>query len=257
MNDSIVISIVTISRNHCQGLSKTLESVNTQDYQWIEHIVIDGDSTDGSKELLTSYAHSKQYTYYSEPDRGISNAFNKGLKKSTGNLIFFLNSGDVFVSNGVISEVCESYRMNRWKCAVGITMATSYQEEPVYYQPPQLSSSFLKYFMFLPHQGFFCETSLHKKYEYDESIKTSMDYDLFLRMLPNIEIFYLPIIIANREVGGVSTQEEKRISEQSNIRLKYANNFIDSTIIKIVNLLISLKSNLRITSPFAVKVRNF
>lgn len=256
MNDSPVISIVTISRNHCQGLAKTLDSVNTQDYLSIEHIVIDGDSNDGSKELLKSYAHSKKYTYCSEPDRGISSAFNKGLKKSTGDLIFFLNSGDVFVSNTVISEVCESYRLNRWKCAVGITAATNYQEEPVYYHPPQLSSRFLKYFMFLPHQGFFCETALHKQYEYDESIKTSMDYDVFLRMLPNIEIFYLPTIIANREVGGVSTQDEKRISEQSSIRLKYASNFIESIAIAIVNSLISLKSSLKITSPFAVKVRN-
>jgi putative colanic acid biosynthesis glycosyltransferase len=256
MNDSSVISIVTISKNHCQGLAKTLDSVNTQDYQWIEHIIIDGDSTDGSKELLKSYAHSKQYTYFSEPDRGISSGFNKGLAKSTGSLIFFLNSGDVFASDTVISEVCESYRLHRWKCAVGTTIATSYQDDPVYYSPPRLSSKFLKYFMFLPHQGFFCETSLHKQYEYDESIKTSMDYDVFLRMLSNIEIFYLPTIIANREVGGVSTQDEKRISEQSNIRLKHANNFVESIIITIVNLLISLKSSLRITSPFAAKIHD-
>ncbi len=256
MNDSLIISIVTISRNHCQGLAKTLESVNTQDYQWIEHIVIDGDSTDGSKELLKSYEHSKNYTYFSEPDRGISSAFNKGLKKSTGTLIFFLNSGDVFVSDTVISEVCESYRLHRWKCAVGTTVATSYKGEPVYYSPPRLSSKFLKYFMFLPHQGFFCETSLHKPYEYDESIKTSMDYDVFLRMLSNIKIFYLPIIIANREVGGVSTQDKKRISEQSAIRLKHANNSLESITIAIVNSLILLKSSLRITSPFAAKIRN-
>ena len=76
--------------------------------------------------------------------------------------------------------------------------------------------------MFLPHQGVFCETSLHKKYSYDESIKTSMDYELFLRMLKDIPIFYLPFVISDREPGGVSSHTRKRIEEQSQIRTKYA-----------------------------------
>jgi putative colanic acid biosynthesis glycosyltransferase len=256
MNNSITCSIVTITRNHCQGLVQTLDSVKEQDYQGIQHIIIDGDSTDGSKELLAAYVHSKTYSYYSEPDSGISSAFNKGLDKSSGDLIFFLNSGDVFASNTVISEVCESYRSHRWKFAVGSTITTNFKDEPVYYHPPQLSSKSLKYFMFLPHQGVFCETSLHKQYKYDESIKTSMDYELFLRMLKDIDIFYLPIAISNREAGGVSSQDRKRISEQSKIRLQHATHLHDKIIIHAVNLLISLKSELKITSPFAAKIQN-
>ncbi len=256
MNSSISISIVTITKNHCQGLNQTLTSVNEQDYQQIEHIIIDGDSTDGSKELLASYNHSKVYIYFSEPDRGISSAFNKGIEKSSGDLIFFLNSGDVLTSHTVISEVCASYRLHRWKCAIGTTITTNFKEEPVYYHPPQLSSKFLKYFMFLPHQGFFCETSMHKEYQYDESIKTSMDYELFLRMLKNVEIFYLPIAISNREAGGISSQDRKRILEQSKIRLQHANYLHEKVIINILNLLISVKSNLKIASPFAAKIHN-
>ncbi|WP_373544556.1 glycosyltransferase [Chamaesiphon sp.] len=104
-----LVSIVTISRNNYQSLFKTLESVKDQDYLEIEHIIIDGDSNDGSKDLLELYSHSKQYTYISEPDRGISSAFNKGLEKSNGDLIFFLNSGDIFFANNVVSEIVESY----------------------------------------------------------------------------------------------------------------------------------------------------
>ena len=173
-----LVSIVTVSKNHYKGLYKTLESVNEQNYEEIEHIIIDGDSDDGSKELLESYSHTKKYIYSSEPDNGISNAFNKGLEKSSGDLIFFLNAGDVLFSNHVISEVVTSYIQHQWKCAIGVTITKSFAGEKIFYRPPRFSAKFLKYLMFLPHQGFFCETSLHKDYKYDESLKFSMDYDL-------------------------------------------------------------------------------
>ena len=247
------VSIVTISKNNYQGLQKTLQSVKEQDYKIIEHIVIDGDSDDGSKEFLDSYTHSKNYIYLSELDNGISSAFNKGLQKSNGDLIFFLNSGDVFFSKTVISEVVQSYMQHKWKCAIGVTVTTSFAGETIFYRPPQLSSKFLKYFMFLPHQGFFCETSLHKNYKYNESLKISMDYELFLRMLKNITIFYLPTVISIREPGGISSQTQKRISEHSQIRLIYANKIHEKLIISILNRLIILKNNLKIDSPFASK----
>jgi putative colanic acid biosynthesis glycosyltransferase len=254
--NNILVSVVTISKDNYVCLLKTLDSVKNQQYERIEHIIIDGDSNDGSKELLSSYCHSKEYSYFSEIDNGISNAFNKGLKKSTGNLIFFLNSGDVFSSNLVVSEVVKSYAEHQWKFAVGITETTIGTGKPVLYQPPKLSSKFLKYFMFLPHQGIFCETLLHKKYNYNESIKTSMDYELFLRMLIDIPIFYLPIIISNREPGGISSHASKRISEQSQIRLRHANGIHEKAIIIIVNFLISVKNRLKLDSPFIDKIRN-
>jgi putative colanic acid biosynthesis glycosyltransferase len=251
-----LVSIITISRNHCSSLQKTLDSVRSQCYQHIEHIVVDGDSTDGSRELLNSYSHSKVYKFLSEPDTGISNAFNKGLDKSTGDLIFFLNSGDVLYSGTVISEVVDSYMTNKWKFAVGTTVTTTLTGEPIFYQPPQLSSRYLRYFMFLPHQGVFCETALHKSYHYDECVKISMDYDLFLRMLKNTPIFYLSIIISDREPGGISSQTSKRIAEQSQIRVRYARGLIEKFMVRIINTLILIKSCLKIESPFAAKIRD-
>lgn len=250
-----LITIVTISKNNFQGLYKTLESVKEQDYEAIEHLVIDGDSSDGTKELLQSYSHSKMYIYFSEPDNGISSAFNKGLDKSNGNLIYFLNSGDVFVSKKVISEVISSYINNGWRCAEGGVISSSYAGDEVLYIPPKLPSRFLKYLMFLPHQGFFCETDIHKPYRYDESIKTSMDYDLFIRMLKDIEIFYLPIVVAKCEPGGVSSQSKLRVAEHSQIRMKYADTLGSKLIVSIINRLIRFKDSLKITSPFAKKQR--
>lgn len=251
MNDCLV-SIVTIAKNHKSGLAQTLLSVKEQDYQHIEHIVIDGNSTDGSKEVLNSFVHSKQYTFYSEPDSGISDAFNKGLAKISGNLIFFLNSGDVFFSNSVISEVVSSYQQNCWKCAQGGIIAPSHSTREVLYMPPKLPSHFLHYFMFLPHQGFFCEASLHKQYRFDKALKTSMDYDLFLRMLQGLDIFYLPLVITQCEPGGgVAGNWQLRVSEQSQIRQKYANTMIDKMIVACISSLIYLKNALKIGSPFS------
>jgi glycosyltransferase involved in cell wall biosynthesis len=247
-----LVSIVTITKNHKRGLAQTLTSVKEQAYPNIEHLVIDGDSTDGSQELLQSFVHSKQYVFYSEPDRGIADAFNKGLAKISGDLIFFLNSGDTFFSNSVISEVVASYQKNRWKCAQGGVIVPSHSTREVLYMPPKLPSHFLHYFMFLPHQGFFCEASLHKRYRFDESIKTSMDYDLFLRMLQGLNIFYLPLVITQCEPGGgIAGNWQLRVSEQSQIRQKYANTMIDRTITTCVSSLIYWKNSLKIGSPFS------
>ena len=248
-----LLSVVTIAKNDRPGLYKTLESVHKQDYQHIEHVVIDGDSSDGTEELLSTYVHSKTYTYYSEPDNGISDAFNKGLERSNGHLIFFLNSGDIFASETIISEVVKSYLDNKWKCAEGITITSSYSEQEILYVPPQLPSRFLHYFMFLPHQGFFCETALHKQFRFDESIKSSMDYELFIRMLKDVEIFYLPLIISKREPGGVSSQSRLRLDEYAEIRRKYAQSILDKAIVRLIDTLTGVKDSLKIDSPFARK----
>jgi putative colanic acid biosynthesis glycosyltransferase len=248
-----LISIITISKNDLNGLYKTLESVKEQDCEAIEHIVIDGDSNDGTKELLENYSHSKKYDYFSEPDNGISSAFNKGLDKINGDLVLFLNSGDVLSSNTIISQVIESYLKHKWKCAVGGRISSNYAEEEVLYYPPKLTSNFLKYFMFLPHQSFFCETSLHINHKFDESIITSMDYELFLRMLKDVEIFYLPFLVSKCQPGGISSQSRKRVIEQSEIRLKNANKIHDKIIIILVNILIRFKDFSKINSPFSSK----
>lgn len=245
------LSIITITKNNREGLSKTLESVRWQDYQYIEHIVIDGDSTDGTIGLLDSYNHAKQFSYLSEPDVGISDAFNKGLYLSKGTLVYFLNAGDVLVEKDTISRVIGSYLVTGWKCAEGKTITSSYSGKKMVYSPPKLSSHFLHYFMFLPHQGFFCEASLHKQFQYDETITTSMDYDLFIRMLKGIEICYLPFIISEREPGGISSRGDLRVKEFSEIRLKHARNSIDRGPIVLINALTILKNKLKIDSPFS------
>lgn len=89
----MLLSIITINYNNCEGLKKTIASVVNQTFRDFEWIVIDGGSTDGSKELIKQYADYFAY-WVSEPDKGIYSAMNKGIRAAKGDYLFFLNSGD-------------------------------------------------------------------------------------------------------------------------------------------------------------------
>ena len=105
------ISIITVNFNNKNGLYKTIESVQKQTYLNIEYIVIDGGSTDGSKELIEKNAESLSY-WVSEKDRGIYDGMNKGLGMATGDYCLFLNSGDYLVDNPVLSLLFDKTILN-------------------------------------------------------------------------------------------------------------------------------------------------
>ena len=108
------LSIITINRNNAEGLRMTMESVLKQTYHNIEYIVVDGASTDGSVEIIKDYVDKVErvndermkVVWSSEPDKGIYNAMNKGIRKATGDYIQILNSGDILASNHVLADCC-------------------------------------------------------------------------------------------------------------------------------------------------------
>ncbi|TXE17125.1 glycosyltransferase [Psychroserpens burtonensis] len=99
----MLISIITINYNNLQGLKSTMNSVFEQSYKDVEYIIIDGSSTDGSKDFIESKKESLYY-WVSEKDGGIYDAMNKGIEKATGDYFLFLNSGDWLVDNFVIEK---------------------------------------------------------------------------------------------------------------------------------------------------------
>lgn len=98
------LSIITVNLNNREGLQKTIDSVVAQTFKDFEWIVIDGGSTDGSKELIEQYADHFAY-WVSEPDKGIYNAMNKGIKVAKGEYLQFLNSGDYLFAKEVLENV--------------------------------------------------------------------------------------------------------------------------------------------------------
>lgn len=104
------LSIITINYNNAAGLKKTLDSVAKQTYTEFEHIIIDGASTDGSVDEIIAYSQSSianrhKITWISEPDTGIYNAMNKGIRMTKGGYLLFLNSGDYLVDERVVEKV--------------------------------------------------------------------------------------------------------------------------------------------------------
>ena len=100
----MTLSIITVNLNNRDGLLRTIESVISQTFKDFEWIVIDGGSTDGSKELIEQYADHFAY-WVSEPDTGIYNAMNKGIKMAKGEYMQFLNSGDFLRSSTILYDV--------------------------------------------------------------------------------------------------------------------------------------------------------
>ena len=104
------VSIITISFNANKTIEKTLSSVAGQSYQNIEHIIVDGGSKDNTLEICNSFSHISKII--SESDRGVYDAFNKGLKLATGNVVGFLNADDIFYDYNSVKEIVDAFSKN-------------------------------------------------------------------------------------------------------------------------------------------------
>lgn len=125
-----VISVITVTYNCKNVLERTIKSVLDQRYTNIELIVIDGGSTDGTLDVIKRYDAAIQY-WSSSPDRGIADAMNKGILKSSGDIVNFLNAGDYYVDEGVLDYVASWYREKNWQWAYGLAnWLVEFKEQP-------------------------------------------------------------------------------------------------------------------------------
>ena len=237
------LSIITINYNNLSGLRKTVESVFAQTCRDFEYIIIDGASTDGSKEYLDSIKvnnvadkantdNKLQITNYklqiiSEPDTGIYNAMNKGIRASHGDYLLMLNSGDYLVDANVIARLLPE--LDGTDIIQGNTICTKngktfinrgYGKSDINYIDVQKG-----YFL---HQASFCRRTLFEQYGYfDESYKIAGDTVFYIRCLGkgNATFKYVNQTIAYYEGGGVSdgknaywikqrALEQKRLSKE-------------------------------------------
>lgn len=207
----VKVSVITINYNNAKGLLRTIESVIKQSYTNYEYIVIDGGSTDESKQIIESY--SDKITYWiSEPDRGVYHAMNKGIAVANGQYLHFLNSGDSYASDDVLEKVfskdynipllrgiqiCEyGNRQERW-LNLGKRNVTLYD----------------MYVNTMLHQATFIRKDMFEKYgNYDESLKIVSDWKFFFKVIlggestvflnQDVVIFEMEGISTNRATGS-------------------------------------------------------
>ena len=219
-----LFSIITINYNDKAGLLKTMTSVLNQDFQDYEYIIIDGGSSDGSKELIESYLEKPEYkshiTFWcSEPDKGIYNAMNKGLSHATGQFINMMNSGDALCEN-ILTKLAPIAEQHKNEILYG---AVNLIENEKFVMAFGRCAETLPQNM-IAHQSCFVPNDIYKKYGfYDESFKIVSDYEKFLCFFKNNEkFFYTNLIIADYNNEGISTSNLEEVDKENIIiRKKY------------------------------------
>lgn len=212
------LSIITVNLNNKVGLQKTIDSVISQTFKDFEWIVIDGGSTDGSKELIEKY--SDYITYWvSEPDKGIYNAMNKGIRVAKGEYLLFLNSGDELYDVGVLSNIFS----NDWNVDI-LTGQVERKDNHKLLRKYDKSVFMQLYSDTINHQGSFIKRTLFKDRLYDESLKIVSDWKFWIEsvILGNASIIIIDTIISKQDMGGISSH---RIDVLRKERLTLHNSF--------------------------------
>ena len=221
------ISIVTITFNAQRTLQRTLDSVRCQTYPHIEHLIIDGASKDDTVRIAEQYKQESPHEVIiqSEPDKGLYDAMNKGLKKATGDYIVFLNAGDSLYAADTIETVVNAAcpqpsAISPQPPAViyGDTATTDSEGRFLHlrrHRPPKtLTWRSFRQGMLVCHQAFYARLDVAKNIPYDLHYRHSADVDWCIRVMKEAERQQLPLvnthtILANFEEGGNTTQNHR------------------------------------------------
>ncbi len=198
-NDIPLISIITVTLNAVNHLEHCIKSVINQKYPRIEHVILDGGSTDGTLEILTKY-NSNLAFWKCEPDKGIYNAMNKALHYIHGNWVLFLGADDVLFEGfsqmafNLKKTNCIYYGMSKWKDKISGKKFTAYM----------LTKGNIC------HQSIFYPIRVFEKYHYDERYKVRADYVLNMQLWKDSDFSkqFFPILIVNYASGGFSAQHQ-------------------------------------------------
>ena len=241
------LTIITINYNNAEGLKKTLASVAAQTYANIEHIIVDGNSTDGSVDVIREYESTlasslspfaSRLKWLSEPDKGIYNAMNKGIRMATGEYIEILNSGDILAANDVTERMMAALASYSEQCERSTGEAELQQSD----LPTILYGNMIKvnsagkfvgksgyteyslrqfYSSTLNHDCAYIRKDLFEEYGlYDENLKIVSDWKWYLQAigLGRVKPEYVDIDVTIFDDGGISeTQLDKRYAERRQV----------------------------------------
>ena len=203
------ISIITVCYNSAKTIQDCIQSVVNQSYPDVEYILIDGQSTDNTLEIVYSFG-SKISQVISEQDKGMYDAINKGIKLATGDVIGILNSDDMYVDELVLSEVVQKMKAtNADALYADLNYVDQMDTNKVirYWKSGEYKKgSFLSGWM-PPHPTFFIKKDFYLQYGgYSLDLVSAADYELMLRMIHknSAKMAYLPRVIVNMRVGGMS-----------------------------------------------------
>lgn len=259
-------TIITINFNNYNGLRRTIDSVIMQSYRDFQYIIIDGGSTDGSREVIEQYANYIDF-WVSEPDKGIFNAMNKGIRQAKGEYLNFMNSGDTFYNSETLAKANELIDNCDFYIGKDYNVNPETGEHFITILPSRISMAMF-FVWTLPHQSSFIKRSLFSDSLYDENQRISSDWKFFMEKIvyEGCSFKLLDTIISNREQDGISNVQLDKMAEERNAILtsilppgiykdyKSLSHLDRSTLYKLLNLLDQEKGCKYIT--LAVKIIN-
>lgn len=200
------ISIITITFNAEATLANTLNSVFRQSYKNIEHIIIDGKSKDMTLKICNDFSHIAKII--SESDKGVYDAFNKGLRLATGEIVGFLNSDDVFYNENSVQEIVNAFLSNEVDIVYGDLNYVNQEKKIIrnWISKPYKKGLMKKAWM-PAHPTFYCRKVIYDRLGgYNDSFKIAGDFELCLRFLEvnQVSSFYLNKKLVKMLVGGIS-----------------------------------------------------
>jgi glycosyltransferase len=215
------ISVVTVVRNDASHIEETMRSVLEQEYPDVEYIVIDGNSADGTADIVRSFADRLAF-FVSEPDKGIYDAMNKGIRRATGDVIGMINSGDRYFP-GALSKVAAAFgpepgRRILWGDVEyeHLGRVRGFREEKRYIGA------------FAPHPSMFVPRTVYDEIGlYDDTFRLLGDYDFMYRAVNvrKVGVLYLPEVLAFYREGGLSDRRIARcLADELRVKIRYGQN---------------------------------
>ena len=214
------MSIVTATYNSEKTIVHTLKSLKRQNYPNMQHILIDGCSTDNTFEFARKYALQNSISI-SEPDTGIYNALNKGIGLADGDIIGFLHSDDVYASNDILLNVANIFADTQCDLVYGdleIVRENDVTKVVRKWRAREFKKSWFRYGWMPPHPTVFVRRDVYKRFGiFDERYKISGDYEFLLRVmfLHNVNSFYLNKNLVCMRDGGISNRSIKNLFKKT------------------------------------------
>ena len=208
------ITIITAVYNAAQTLADAMDSVLRQTYADIEYVVVDGDSKDGSVDVVRSYEprFGGRMKWVSEPDHGIYDAMNKGIRMATGDVVGILNSDDYFTADDVVEQVAQTLADTQLDAVYGdIHFIRAGQPDRCvrYYSSARFHPRWLRFGFMPAHPSFYCRREVFERAGlYKTDYKIGSDYEMMVRLFRRYRIRtrYIPADFVTMRTGGASTR---------------------------------------------------
>jgi glycosyltransferase len=218
------ISIITICRNNERDIRPTLESVVNQTYSNIEYIIVDGASTDNTLSIVNEY-QNKIAKIISEPDKGLYDAINKGIKAATGDIVGLIHAGDRLYDNEVIAKIARHFEENDIDISYGNSKIVNEKGLAVRInKSPEYKRNIARWGWMPSHQSIYAKRELFERYGYyNLDLHPSSDYEWFLRYFyfNQLKIKRLDEYIICFSMGGTSTKSyTSRLRSSSKNQIK-------------------------------------